>query len=250
MVVRAGVGMDNIDVEYGRSRGVNVTNTPEASSRSVAELAIAHLFNVSRLLYHASLHMPTKGNTEFKKLKSTCSKGFELEGKTIGIIGFGRIGQETCRIALGLGMNVMAFDLITEPREIQIPTVAEGNPTVLVPIFPMDRILTESDIISVHVPSVGKALLGAEEISMMKDGVVLINTARGGVIDEAALLEALESGKVLAAALDVFNNEPTPSTEILNHPRIAVSPHIGASTAEAQEKIGILTASKINAHFA
>lgn len=250
MVVRAGVGMDNIDVEYGRSKGVNVTNTPEASSRSVAELVMAHLFSISRLLYQSHLHMPSRGAAEFKALKKQYSKGFELEGKTIGIIGFGRIGQETARIALGLGMNVLATDLITEPREIRIPRDEEGNPSVLVPIFPMERVIRESDIISVHVPAVGKALIGAEEMAQMKAGVVLINTARGGVIDEAALLSALDSGQVAAAGLDVFVNEPSPSEAVLGHPRISLSPHIGASTAEAQEKIGVLAAEKLIAHFA
>ncbi len=249
MVVRAGVGMDNIDVEYGRTLGVHVTNTPEASSRSVAELAMAHLLSLSRGLHQSHLHMPTSGAVDFKKLKKAYSSGFELEGKTIGIIGFGRIGQELARICLAMGMNVLAYDLMKQPRNIAIPTEAEGNPVIQIPIFEMDQLLAESDIISVHVPSVGKALLGADEIAQMKPGVVLINTARGGVIDESALLSALASGHVRAAGLDVYDNEPTPSQAILSHPDISLTPHIGASTAEAQEKIALLAADKIIAHF-
>lgn len=245
MVVRAGVGMDNIDVEYGRDKGVNVQNTPEASSRSVAELAMAHLFGIARFLNDANFNMPAKGNSEFKALKKSYSKGFELQGKTMGIIGFGRIGQELAKLSLGIGMKVMAADLIRDKRTLQFPEGHSACITEDIEISSFEELISQSDVISVHVPTVGKALLANEQFAKMKKGVVLLNTARGGVIDEDDLLEALNSGQVGGAGLDVFTNEPTPRADLLNHPRISVSPHIGASTVEAQEKIARLAAQKL-----
>lgn len=247
MIGRGGVGMDNIDVEYGRSKGIEVFNTPSASSQAVAELVFGHFFSLARFLHQSNRDMPGKGNTAFSKLKKSYAKGFQLRGKTLGIIGFGRIGQETARIGLGLGMQVLPVDPYVESRSISVPmfNAADGALEVNVPTVSMDEMLAKADMISLHVPSIGKALLGADEMAKMKDGVILANTARGGSIDEDALLAALESGKVAAAALDVFENEPTPREDLLNHPRISVSPHIGASTMEAQRNIGLELADKI-----
>ncbi len=247
MIGRGGVGMDNIDVEYGRSKGIEVFNTPSASSQAVAELAFGHFFSLARFLHRSNREMPTGGNTEFKQLKKSYSKGFQLRGRTIGIIGFGRIGQETARIALGMGMRVLPVDPYVESHVVEVPMFneADGSLPVTVPTVPMADMLAQADMISLHVPSMGKALLGAEEMAQMKDGVILVNTARGGSIDEDALLAALASGKVAAAGLDVFENEPTPRADLLNHPQISVTPHIGASTQEAQRNIGLELAKNI-----
>lgn len=251
MIGRGGVGMDNIDVDYARSKGIEVFNTPAASSQSVAELAFGHFFALARFLHQSNRDMPTKGSTTFSKLKKSYAKGFQLRGRTLGIIGFGRIGQETARIALGLGMRVLPVDPYIESKTIALPMFneADGVLEVNVPTVRMDEMLANADMISLHVPSMGRPLLGADEMAKMKDGVILANTARGGSIDEDALLAALESGKVGAAALDVFENEPTPRQELLNHPRISVSPHIGASTQEAQRNIGLELADKILAFY-
>ncbi|MFK7982861.1 MAG: D-2-hydroxyacid dehydrogenase [Saprospiraceae bacterium] len=246
-ICRGGVGLDNIDVAHARSKDIKVINTPAASSKSVAELAFGHMFNLSRFLHLSNRDMPAKGNTEFKKLKKSYAKGQELRGRNLGIIGFGRIGQETAKIGLGLGMTVLPVDLMLDDATIDM--TFQGNKAITVSIkidtVAMDEMLAKADYISLHVPSLGKALLGAEEMKKMKDGVILINTARGGTIDEDALLAALESGKVGGAGLDVFDNEPTPRADLLNHPRISVSPHIGASTQEAQRNIGLELAEKL-----
>ncbi len=246
-ICRGGVGLDNIDVAHARSKDIQVINTPAASSKSVAELAFGHMFNLSRFLHLSNRDMPAKGNTEFKKLKKSYAKGQELRGRKLGIIGFGRIGQETAKIGLGLGMTVLPVDLMLDDATIDMTFQGNKEITVSVKIdtVAMDEMLAKADYISLHVPSLGKALLGAEEMAKMKDGVILINTARGGTIDEDALLAALESGKVGGAGLDVFDNEPTPRADLLNHPRISVSPHIGASTQEAQRNIGLELAEKL-----
>ncbi len=247
MIGRGGVGMDNIDVDYARDKGIEVFNTPSASSKAVAELAFGHFFSLARFLHQSNRDMPAKGDSEFKNLKKSYSKGFQLRGRTLGIIGFGRIGQETARIGLALGMQVLPVDPYIESKTIEIPMFneADGAFKVDVPTVPMDTMLGQADLISLHVPSMGRPLLGEPEMAKMKEGVILANTARGGSIDEDALLAALESGKVGAAALDVFVNEPKPRQDLLNHPKISVSPHIGASTVEAQKNIGLELASNI-----
>lgn len=241
---RGGVGLDNIDVDHAKSKGIAVLNTPAASSRSVAELAIGHLLALARFGHISNRQMPTAGNTDFKGLKKAYSKGFELEGRTMGIIGFGRIGQELAKIALGCGMKVVATDMFDITADIS-QTVGTQTVTNTITTIPMDVMLSQADVISLHVPFTGKAVLDAEAFAKMKDGVVILNAARGGTIDEASLLAAIESGKVAAAGLDVFENEPTPKQELLNHPKISCTPHIGASTGEAQEKIGIELADKL-----
>lgn len=241
VIARGGVGMDNIDVEYARSKGIKVINTPKASSQSVAELVIGHLFSLSRFLHRANREMPAQGANEFKALKKQYSKGVQLRGKTLGIIGFGRIGQEVARLALGLGMRVVATDLYDNTVNIDLntPDVDNISFSIKIKTTSFERVLAESDYITIHVPSSDKAVLGAAELKQLKDGVFLVNTSRGGTIEEAALLSALDSGKVAGAALDVFVNEPNPDAALLNHPKISVSPHIGASTLEAQRNIGL-----------
>lgn len=241
VIGRGGVGLDNIDVEHAKSKGVHVVNTPAASSRSVAELVFAHLFSVSRFLYQANRQMPEDGDNNFKGLKKAYSKGFELEGKTLGIIGFGRIGQNTARLALGVGMDVVATDPFVEKAVIDMGRFGE----VEISTSSMDQVLSEADVITLHIPFLGSPALGPDEFVKMKDGVVLINASRGGTVDETALLEALDNGKVAAAGLDVFANEPSPRQDLLQHPRVSLSPHIGASTNEAQEKIGIELADQL-----
>lgn len=240
MIARAGVGLDNIDVDYAREKGIKVINTPKASSLAVAELVLGQIFSLSRYLYQANRSMPETGNSEFKQLKKRYAKGLQVSGRKLGIIGFGRIGQELARLAMGIGMEVLATDL--EERKVNVyiqpPAVENASLAVELQTVPMERLLEESDFISIHVPS-GKDLITAKEMGQMKKGACIINTSRGGVISEKDLLEALDSGQLAGAALDVFDNEPTPSAAILQHPLISATPHIGASTLEAQRYIGL-----------
>lgn len=250
LIGRGGVGMDNIDVVYAREKGLGVYNTPAASSRSVAELVIAHALTLMRNLHQSNRTMPLSGNKEFGKLKKQYSEGNEVLGKTIGIIGFGRIGQETARIALGLGMNVVAMDpFVKEAKiEINIPG-ASSKVSVKIETSSIQDIFSAADIITIHIPKADRPVIGQTELSQLKKGVILINTARGGVFDEDALLEGLNSGIIGGAGLDVFVGEPTPRAEILSHPKISLSPHIGGSTAEAQENVGKELAELIIKHF-
>jgi len=243
VIGRGGVGMDNIDVEYARGKGINVINTPAASSNSVAELVFAHLFNAVRFLYDSNRQMPNSED-KFEELKKKYAKGVELRGKTMGIVGFGRIGQSVAKMALGLGMKVLAFDpFVTEANiEVEIAGIDKAIP-VPIKTVGMDKVIQNSDFITFHVP--GGKLITANEIASMKNGVILINTARGGVINETDLLEALNSGKISHACLDVFENEPRPSVAILKHTKISLTPHIGAATNEAQERIGVELAQKL-----
>jgi D-3-phosphoglycerate dehydrogenase len=232
VIARGGVGLDNIDVEAAKARNLVVLNTPGASAISVAELAIAHMFALSRFLHVSKMDMMAG-----KWPKKEYSKGIELHGKTLGVVGFGNIGKEVARRALGLGMNVLAYD---PPFTLM---------DFVVRITTREKVLAESDFITLHVPfdKKGAPAIGRKEIDMMKKGVVIINCARGGVIDETALLEALESGKVGGAALDVFLTEPPTDAQkgLIQHPRVSVSPHIGGSTVEGQERVGVEIAQKV-----
>ena len=247
LIGRGGVGMDNIDVDYARSKGIHVINTPAASSQSVAELVMGHLFSISRGLYDAGLNMPSNGDSEFKTLKKKYAKGVELRGKKIGIIGFGRIGQATARYALGCGMHVLPYDRTNAQTTIDLDVNGNICSAELQSVS-MDELLSESDFISLHVPAQkdGSAVLGKTEFSKMKKGVMIVNAARGGVVDEDALLEACDNGTVSFAALDVFENEPSPRADLLKHPKIASTPHIGAATKEAQDRIGVELANQIS----
>lgn len=243
-----GVGMDNIDVKYAQSKGLHVINTPGASSQSVAELVIGTMFSLSRSLFHSHRMMPNKGVEEFGKLKKKYGNGQELRGKTLGIVGFGRIGQSVATYALGCGMKVVAVDLYANPVDIVVKIEGFGEAKVTIaPKSELIEVIAELDYISLHVPKQpnGEAVIGEKEFSLMKDGVVIVNAARGGVIDETALLKVLETGKVRAVGLDVFENEPTPNKDLLINEKIAATPHIGAATDEAQDRIGLELAEQI-----
>ncbi len=246
LIGRGGVGMDNIDVDYAREKGLHVINTPAASSASVAELVFAHLFGMVRFLFDSNRNMPLEGETQFKKLKKNYGAGVELRGKKIGILGFGRIGREVAKIAFGLGMEVLAHDPSMDSATIKLDFYDGQKIDFNIQIISIEELYQNSDFITVHVPFQGKPLISKKEINLMKDQVGLINAARGGVIDEEDLLEALNSGKVRFAGLDVFENEPTPNIKVLMSDQVSLSPHIGAATLEAQDRIGTELADQIH----
>ena len=245
IIGRGGVGMDNIDVEYAREKGINVINTPAASSASVAELVFAHLFSGCRFLTDSNRKMPVEGDSKFAELKKAYTKGVELRGKTIGIIGFGRIGQEVAKIALGLGMRVLAVDNFAEKVNLKVEFFNGQSVDFEIKTQSKEEVLKEADFVTLHVPAQKEFVIGQKEFDLMKNGAALVNCARGGVVDEEALLKALDSGKLAFAGLDVFINEPTPAKSILSHPKISLTPHTGASTNEAQDRIGISLAQQI-----
>jgi D-3-phosphoglycerate dehydrogenase len=234
MVIRGGVGVDNIDVAYAMEKGIKVTNTPNASSASVAELTIGHMFAVARFINIANVTM-REGKWEKKHYE-----GIELNGRTLGLIGFGRISREVAKRAYALGMKVIYTDVIGK---------AEGFEHF--EFVSLEDLLGRSDFISLHIPfdKQAGAAIKAEQFAMMKDGAYLVNCARGGVVCEKALLEALNSGKLAGAAVDVFEEEPTKNEELIKHPRVSATPHIGASTVEAQTRIGEEIVSIIVEHF-
>jgi D-3-phosphoglycerate dehydrogenase len=246
IIGRGGVGMDNIDVEYARNKGINVINTPAASSASVAELVFAHLYSCVRFLHESNRTMPLEGDTNFKKLKKAYANGIELRGKTIGIIGFGRIGKETAKIALGIGMKVIAFDKFLKDATLSLDFSNGKSVDFDIKISVMKDLLKNSDFISLHVPAQKNFVIDKKEFDLMKNGVGIINAARGGVINELELLEALDSKKVSFAGLDTFENEPKPAVKLLMHPNISLTPHIGAATNEAQDRIGLELADQIS----
>jgi D-3-phosphoglycerate dehydrogenase len=245
IIGRGGVGMDNIDVDYARNKGIHVINTPAASSQSVAELVFAHLFTGVRYLYDSNRNMPLDGDTQFKKLKKNYAKGVELRGKTLGVIGFGRIGREVAKIALGVGMKVIATDKFVGKADIKVKFYNGQFINVEIETEPMEDVLKHSDFITLHVPAQKDYVIGKAEFDIMKDGVGLVNAARGGVVNEVELVKALDSGKVAFAGLDTFQDEPTPAVQILMNPKISLTPHIGAATNEAQDRIGLELASQI-----
>ena len=244
---RGGVGMDNIDVEYARSKGLTVNNTPAASSQSVAELVLAQMLSISRFTHLANKEMPENGDSDFKSLKKKYAKGVELRGKTLGIIGFGRIGQSLAKYALGCGMKVIAVDRKPIPTIIELEFFNGQKINLEIEDKTLDEVYEQSDYISLHIPKQenGSAVISEKEILKMKDGVRIINAARGGVIDEDAILAAVTSGKISFCALDVFENEPNPRKDLLVNTNITATPHIGAATLEAQERIGIELADKV-----
>ena len=245
IIGRGGVGMDNIDVEYARDKGLHVINTPAASSESVAELVFAHLFSGVRFLYDSNRNMPLDGDSKFKVLKKAYAKGTELRGKTLGVIGFGRIGQATAKIGLGLGMKVIAHDPFMEKVAVTLPFFDGQSVTFDIDIVSKETVLKEADFLSLHVPAQKEFVIGAAEIELMKDGAGLVNAARGGVVDEVAMVEALKSGKLGFAGVDTFENEPTPAVQVLMTPNVSLTPHIGAATTQAQKRIGSELATQI-----
>ena len=235
LIIRGGVGIDNIDHEYAESKGIKVMNTPRASSNAVAELAMANMLSCARFVSIAG-HTMREGKWE-KKIYN----GIEVHGKTLGIVGYGRIGQSLGRMAIAMGMEVVAYDVFHVP----------GIENEHMHYVELDELFAVSDFISLHVPSLeGQPLVNAETIAKMKDGVIIVNTSRGTNIDEAALLEALNSGKVRAAGLDVWSSEPATDNPLLSHPHVSCTPHIGAATAEAQGRIGAEIVDIIGKFFA
>jgi len=237
LIGRGGVGMDNIDVSYAREKGLTVINTPASSSQSVAELVMGQMLSISRFLNDSFKNIE---NGDFSTLKKNFAKGVELRGKTLGIIGFGRIGQSLAAYALGVGMKVVAIERKARIQPITLKIAGQSIEVPVKVVANLADVIGQLDYISIHVPKQpdGAAVIGAAEFKLMKKGVRLVNTARGGVIEETALLEALDNGTVAAAALDVYENEPTPIKALLAHPRIACTPHIGAANLEAQDRIG------------
>lgn len=245
LIGRGGVGLDNIDMETAQTKGIKVINTPDASSHSVAELVFAHLLGCVRFLYDANRNMPLDGDTRFKELKQAYAEGNELRGKTLGIIGFGRIGKAVAKIAIGLGMKILAYDASTSKSTLTLSFFDGQQVHFDIETTSKEDVLKNSDFITLHVPAQKNSIFSEEDFELMKQGVGIINLARGGAIDEELLLKALESGKVAFAGLDVYENEPTPSVKILMHPNISHTPHIGAATIEAQERIGEELATQI-----
>ena len=245
IIGRGGVGMDNIDVEYAKSKGISVINTPASSSESVAELVFAHLFSGVRFLHDSNRNMPLEGDSNFEVLKKAYANGIELRGKTLGVVGIGRIGQATAKMALGLGMKVIAADSYIEKVDVSVVFFDGQSITTTIVSQSLESVFKEADFITLHVPAQDGYIIGTAELAIMKTGVGIVNCARGGVIDEVALVKALDNGKVLFAGLDVFENEPTPEMTILMNHKISLTPHIGAATLEAQDRIGTELASQI-----
>lgn len=245
VIGRGGVGMDNIDVAYAKEKGINVINTPASSSESVAELVFGHLFSGVRFLHDSNRNMPLEGDTNFDGLKKAYANGTELRGKTLGVVGIGRIGQATAKMALGLGMKVIAADMFIPKVDVKVEFFDGQSITTTIVSQSLESLFQEADFITLHVPAQDGYIIGTKELATMKNGVGIVNCARGGVIDEIALIEALDSGKVAFAGLDVFESEPKPEMKILMHPNISLTPHIGAATGEAQDRIGTELASQI-----
>ena len=245
IIGRGGVGMDNIDVDYAKSKGIHVINTPASSSESVAELVFAHLLSGVRFLHDSNRNMPLEGDSNFNGLKKAYAEGVELRGKTLGIVGIGRIGQATAKMALGLGMKVIAADSFIPQVAIKVTFFDGQSITTTIVSQSLESLFKEADFITLHVPAQDGYIVDEAALEIMKDGVGIVNCARGGVIDGIALIKALDSGKVSFAGLDVFESEPKPEMTILMHPKISLTPHIGAATGEAQDRIGTELASQI-----
>jgi D-3-phosphoglycerate dehydrogenase len=245
IIGRGGVGMDNIDVEYAREKGLHVINTPAASSHSVAELVFGHLYGLARFLHNANREMPLEGDKNFKALKKAYAKGTELKGKTLGVLGFGRIGQATAKVALGAGMKVIAFDPFLEKANLELSFFDGQTVNFEIETISKEEVLKQADFLTLHVPAQKDYVIDEAEFNMMKDGVILANAARGGVLNEVALVKAIESGKVARAALDVFEKEPKPEIQLLMNSSLSLTPHTGAATNEAQDRIGEELASQI-----
>ena len=246
IIGRGGVGMDNIDVEYAKSKGINVINTPAASSKSVAELVFSHLFGCVRFLHESNRSMPLEGDTKFKELKKSYAGGTELSEKTLGIIGFGRIGQEVAKIAIGVGMKVIFYDKFNENADIKLDFFDGQNLSFKLKSSTFEELLNNSDYITVHIPASKEYIIDSDQFAKMKNGVGLLNLSRGGIINEEELIKNIESGKISFAGIDTFEGEPNPSMKILMNSNVSLTPHIGAATGEAQDRIGVELADKIN----
>ena len=245
IIGRGGVGMDNIDVDYARKKGLHVINTPAASSHSVAELVFGHFYGLARFLHNSNRDMPLEGDSNFKKLKKAYAKGTELKGKTLGVIGFGRIGQATAKIAIGAGMKVVAFDPYIEKVTLELDFFDGQKLSFDIITVSKKEVLKQADFLTLHVPAQKEYVIDDSEFKQMKNGVIIANAARGGVVNEVALVKAIESGKVARAALDVFEKEPQPEIQLLMNPALSLTPHTGAATNEAQDRIGLELATQI-----
>lgn len=246
IIGRGGVGMDNIDVEYARNKGIYVINTPSASSRSVAEMVFAHFFSLARFLHESNRMMPLEGDTKFDSLKKSYSKAVELEGKTLGVIGFGGIGKEVVKIGISLGMKIKVLTRKPKTETISIKFFDGQNINFEVTSTnDMEAFLKDLDFLSINTPKTDEYIIDSPQFEMMKEGIFIVNTARGGVINEVALISAIEQGIVKGAALDVFENEPNPELTLLMNPQLSLSPHLGGNTLDAQEKIGTELAAQI-----
>lgn len=246
IIGRGGIGMDNIDVEYAKSKGIKIINTPTASSKSVAELVFGHFFSLARFLHESNRLMPLEGETHFNAMKKSFSKAYELSGKTLGVIGFGSIGQEVVKMGIALGMKVK---VLTRKPKTEVLTLSffDGQSVnfEITSTNDMDAFLKDTDFISINTPKTNEYIIDTPQFEKMKDGVYIVNTARGGVINEVALIDFIESEKVAGAALDVFEKEPNPEVLILMNPALSLSPHVGGNTVDAQEKIGVELAEQI-----
>lgn len=246
IIGRGGVGMDNIDVEYSRSKGIKVINTPKASSRSVAEMVFAHFLSLARFLHESNRMMPLEGETQFNALKKSYSNAYELEGKTLGVIGFGGIGKEVVKIGISLGMKVKVCTRSPKTETISLEFF-DGQKVnfEITSTNDMDGFLKDLDFLSINTPKTKEYIIDTPQFEKMKDGIFIVNTARGGVINEVSLLDFIEDEKVAGAALDVFENEPNPELPLLMNPKLSLSPHLGGNTVDAQEKIGTELATQI-----
>lgn len=237
IIGRGGVGMDNIDVDYAIDKGIYIINTPKASCKSVAELVFAHFFSLTRFLHESNRLMPLEGDTKFNTLKKSFNNATELSGKTLGVIGMGNIGLEVIKIGISLGMSIVAYNRTPKTENVKISFFDGQSLHFEIKSVNLDEVLKKSDFISINISNAEKYFIDNEQIAMMKEGVFIANTARGGVLNEVALIDAIERGKVAGAALDVFENEPNPEIEILMNPALSLSPHIGGNTLEAQNRI-------------
>ena len=237
IIGRGGVGMDNIDVDYAIDKGIYIINSPKASSKSVAELVFAHFFSLARFLHESNRLMPLEGETKFNTLKKSFNNATELSGKTLGVIGMGNIGLEVIKIGISLGMSIVAYNRTPKTENVKISFFDGQSLHFEIKSVNLDEVLKKSDFISINISNTEKYFIDNEQIAMMKEGVFIANTARGGVLNEVALIDAIERGKVAGAALDVFENEPNPEIEILMNPALSLSPHIGGNTLEAQNRI-------------
>lgn len=245
VVGRGGIGMDNIDVEYAIEQGLYVINTPTASCKSVAELVFAHFFSLARFLHDANRMMPLEGDTQFESLKKSYSKAVELSGKTLGIIGLGKIGIEVAKIGISLGMKVLAYNRTPKTETVELQFFDDQTLSFDLKTVTLEEVLTKSDFISINTNKSASYIIDTPQFEMMKDGVFIANAARGGVINEVTLIDYIENGKVAGAALDVFENEPNPELPLLMNPSLSLSPHIGGNTIDAQERIGLELANQI-----
>ncbi|MDA8686847.1 3-phosphoglycerate dehydrogenase [Robiginitalea sp.] len=250
IIGRIGTGVDNIAVDYAIKKGLKVLNTPGAGAQSVAELTMAHLLGGSRLMHESNRIMPLEGDQQFKSLKKQYAVGHEVHGKTLGILGMGNIGKAVARMGASLGLEICYHDPHCE--EVHIPiSFNQGNQSITLSFRskPLEEILASSDFISLHLPAQSETVIGKRELGIMKPGSALINTARGGLVDEVALLEALDSGHLRFAALDVYESEPYPEIQLLMRPELSLTPHIGGSTPEAQERASLELARSIIEHL-